>query len=166
MFGLVAVAVAFGGASALWRPRSRDSFITSGGTFLAAGLVLASLAAAYLSVSPRGETYSHGAGVWLGLIGALIVLGGGAGAALRTRSADEPARASARELAGMVLLTLFLVFAGASGSWILDQRSDAAQIAAELAAEAEGRRSGRPGGRGAGRSPGRDPPRGGARPGC
>ena len=138
VFGLVAVAVAFGGASALWRPRSRDRFIASGGAFLAAGLVLASLAAAYLTVSPRGENYSHGTGVWLGLLGALIVLGGGAAAALRMRSADEPARAGTRELAGMVVLTLFLAFAGASGSWILDQRSDAAQIAAELAAEAEG----------------------------
>ncbi|MYB28184.1 MAG: ABC transporter permease subunit [Acidimicrobiaceae bacterium] len=138
VFGLVAVVVVFGGASALWRPRSRDKFIAGGAAFLAAGLVLASLAAAYLTVSPRGDNYSHGPGVWLGLLGALIVLGGGAGAALRMRSADEPARASPRELAGMVVLTLFLVFAGASGSWILDQRSDAAQIAAELAAEAEG----------------------------
>ena len=138
VFGLVAVAVALGGASALWRPRSRDKFMAGGGAFLAAGLVLASLAAAYLTVSPRGDNYSHGPGVWLGLLGALIVLGGGAAAALGMRSADEPARASTRELAGMVVLTLFLVFAGASGSWILDQRSDAAQIAAELAAEAEG----------------------------
>ncbi|MCY3650344.1 MAG: ABC transporter permease subunit, partial [Acidimicrobiaceae bacterium] len=138
VFGLVAVAVAFGGASALWQPRSREKFMAGGGAFLAAGLVLASLAAAYLTVSPRGENYSHGSGVWLALLGALIVLGGGAAAALRMRSADEPVRASPRELAGMVVLTLFLVFAGASGSWILDQRSDAAQIAAELAAEAEG----------------------------
>ncbi|MXW97735.1 MAG: ABC transporter permease subunit [Acidimicrobiaceae bacterium] len=138
VFGLVALVVAFGGASALWRPRSREKFMAGGAAFLAAGLVLASLAAAYLTVSPRGENYSHGPGVWLGLLGALIVLGGGAAAALRMRSADEPARASPRELAGMVVLTLFLVFAGASGSWILDQRSDAAQIAAELAAEAEG----------------------------
>ena len=138
LFGLVAVVVAFGGASALWRPRSRDKFMAGGAAFLAAGLVLASLAAAYLTVSPRGENYSHGPGVWLGLLGALIVLGGGAGAALRMRSSEEPARASTRELVSMVLLTLFLVFAGASGSWILDQRSDAAQIAAELAAEAEG----------------------------
>ena len=138
VFGLVAVAVALGGASALWRPRSRDKFMAGGAAFLAAGLVLASLATAYLTVSPRGDNYSHGPGVWLGLLGALIVLGGGAAAALRARSSDEPARASPRELAGMVVLTLFLVFAGASGSWILDQRSDAAQIAAELAAEAEG----------------------------
>ena len=138
VFGLVALVAAFGGASALWRPRSRDKFMAGGAAFLAAGLVLASLAAAYLTVSPRGENYSHGPGVWLGLLGALIVLGGGAVAALRMWSADEPVRASTRELAGMVVLTLFLVFAGASGSWILDQRSDATQIAAELAAEAEG----------------------------
>jgi len=138
VFGIVALVVALGGASALWRPRSREKFMAGGAAFLAAGLVLASLAAAYLTVSPRGENYSHGPGVWLGLLGALIVLGGAAGAALRMRSADEPVRASPRELAGMVVLTLFLVFAGASGSWILDQRSDAAQIAAELAAQAEG----------------------------
>ena len=138
VFGLVALVVAFGGASALWRPHSRGKFLAGGGAFLAAGLVLASLAVAYLTVSPRGENYSHGTGVWLGLVGALIVLGGGVGAALRMRSADEPARAGTRELASMVVLALFLGFAGASGSWILDQRSDAAQIAAELAAEAEG----------------------------
>ena len=106
--------------------------------FLAAGLVLVSLAVAYLTVSPRGGNYSHGAGVWLGLLGALVVLGGGVGAALRMRSGDEPSRAGPRELAGMVALALFLGLAGASGSWILDQRSDAAQIAAELAAAAEG----------------------------
>ena len=138
VFGLIALVVAFGGASALWRPRSRDKFLAGGGAFLAAGLVLASLAAAYLTVAPRGENYSHGTGVWLGLLGALVVLGGGVGAILGMRSVDEPARAGTRELAGMVVLALFLGFAGASGSWILDQRSDAAQIAAELAAEAEG----------------------------
>ena len=138
VFGLVALAVASGGASALWRPLSRDRFYAGGGAFLAAGLVLVSLAAAYLTVSPRGGNYSHGTGVWLGLLGALIVLGGGIGAALRMRSGDEPSRAGPRELAGMAVLALFLALAGASGSWILDQRSDAAQIAAELAAEAEG----------------------------
>ena len=138
VFGLVALVVAFGGASALWRPRSRDKFYAGGGAFLAAGLVLVSLAMAYLTVSPRGGDYSHGTGVWLGLLGALVVLGGGVGAALRMRSGVEPSRAGPRELAGMVVLALFLGLAGAAGSWILDQRSDAAQIAAELAAAAEG----------------------------
>ena len=138
VLGLVALAVAFGGASALWRPRSRDKFFASGGAFLAAGLVLTSLAVAYLTVAPREDTYSHGTGVWVGLLGALIVLAGGASTALRMKPADEPARAGPRELASMVLLALFLGFAGASGSWILDQRSDAAELAAELAAEAEG----------------------------
>ncbi len=135
---LVGLTVAFAGASALWRPRSRERFITSGGAYLAAGLVLASLAVAYLTVSPRGENYSHGAGVWLALVGALIVLVGGGWTTLRGRHDDEPTRAGTREVASMVVLALFLAFAGASGSWILDQRSDAAQIAAELAAEAEG----------------------------
>ena len=138
VFGLTALAVAFGGASALWRPRSRDKFYAGGGALLAAGLVLVSLAVAYLTVSPRGGDYSHGTGVWLALLGALVVLGGGVVAALRMRPGDESSRAGPRELAGMVVLALFLVLAGASGSWILDQRSDAAQIAAELAAEAEG----------------------------
>ena len=138
IFGLIGLLVAFGGASALWRPRSRDKFFAGGGAYLAAGLVLASLAVAYLTVSPRGESYSHGAGVWLALLGAVIVVCGGVGAALGMRSDAEPARVGTREVAGMVVLALFLGFAGASGSWILDQRSDAAQIAAELAAEAEG----------------------------
>ncbi len=136
--GLVALAVTFGGASALWRPSNRDKFHAGGGAFLAAGLVLVSVSVAYLTVSPRGGDYSHGTGVWLALLGGLIVLGGGAGAAWRMRWGDEPSRAGPRELAGMVVLALFLALAGASGSWILDQRSDAAQIAAELAAEAEG----------------------------
>ena len=126
------------GASALWRPHRQDRFISSGRAFLAAGLVLVSLATAYLTVSPQGDTYSHGTGVWLGLISALIVLAGGASAALRMRAADGPARAGTRELASMVVLALFLGLAGASGSWILDQRSNAAQVATELAAEAEG----------------------------
>ena len=142
VFGLVGLAAAFGGASALWRPRGRDRFHAGGGAFLAAGLVLVSLAAAYLTVSPRGGNYSHGAGVWLGLLGALMVLGGGVGAALRMRPGDVPSRAGPRELAGMAVLALFLALAAASGSWILDQRSDAAQIAAELAAEAEGAEGG------------------------
>ena len=108
------------------------------GAFLAGGLVTASLAATYLTVSSRGDNYSHGTGVWLALIGGLIVLAGGVGAALGARPGDEPARVRMREVIGIMLLALFLTFAGASGSWILDQRSDAAQIAAELAAEAEG----------------------------
>ena len=136
--GLVGLTAAYGGASALWRPRSRDRFVADPAAFFAAGLVLASLAAAYLTVSPRGGNYSHGIGAWLALLGGLVVLGGGAWAALRRRSGDEPARVGTREIVAIVALALFLGFAGASGSWILDQRSDAAQIAAELAAEAEG----------------------------
>ena len=138
LLGVVGLAAALGGALALWHPRSRNRYIAGPGAFLAAGLVAASLAAAYLTVSPRGDNYSHGAGVWLALIGALIVLAGGVAAALRARSGDEVARVGTRGVIGIVVLALFLAFAGASGSWILDQRSDAAQIAAELAAEAEG----------------------------
>ena len=136
--GVTGLVVASGGALALWRPRSRPRFIAGPRAFLAAGLVSASLAGAYLTVSSRGDDYSHGTGVWLGLTGGLIVLAGGVAAALRARSGDEPARVRMREVVGVAVLALFLVFAGASGSWILDQRSDAAQIAAELAAEAEG----------------------------
>ena len=136
--GLVGLAAAWGGVLALWRPRSRARFIAGHRAFLAAGLVTASLAAAYLTVSPRGDGYSHGAGVWLALVGGLIVLAGGVVAALRASSGDEPALVRTREVIGIAVLALFLAFAGASGSWILDQRSDAAQIAAELAAEAEG----------------------------
>ena len=138
VFGLLGVAIAFGGASALWLPRSRDKFIASADTFFAAGLVLAALIVAYLTVSPRGDNYSHGSGVWLALLAAVIVLVGGALAALGARSANEPARVGKREVVGILVVALFLGLAGASGSWILDQRSDAAQIAAELAAEAEG----------------------------
>ena len=138
MLGLLGLAVAFGGALALLRPRSRNTFIATAGAFLTGGLVLVSLVVAYLTVSPRGDNYSHGTGVWLALLGAVIVLAGGAWAALRAGSDAEPARVGTRELVGAVVLTLFLALAGASGSWILDQRSDAAQIAAELAAEAEG----------------------------
>ena len=138
VFALVGLTVAVGGASTLWRPRSRDRFLAAGGPYLAAGLVLASLAVAYLTVSPRGANYSHGTGIWLALLSSLIVLGGGGWAAIRGGDDAEPARVGKRELVSMVVLALFLGFAGASGSWILDQRSDAAQIAAELAAEAEG----------------------------
>ena len=136
--GLVGLVIAFGGALALVRPRSRDGFLASPRAFLAGGLVSASLAVTYLTVSARGDNYSHGTGVWLALGGALVVLAGGVVAALRAGSGDEPARVRQREVIGIIVLALFLAFAGASGSWILDQRSDAAQIAAELAAEAEG----------------------------
>ena len=138
IFGLAALAVAFGGASALWRPRSRGSFLAGADAHLAAGLVLTSLAVAYLTISPRADGYTHGAGVWLALAGAVIVLAGAVAAVLRPRPTDEPSRAGVRELAAMTALALFIGLAGASGSWILDQRSDAAQIAAEMAAEAGG----------------------------
>ncbi|MYB03327.1 MAG: ABC transporter permease subunit [Acidimicrobiaceae bacterium] len=138
VFGLVALAALFGGASALFRPRSRDKFVAGATAFLASGLVLTALAGAYLTVAPRGDNYSHGPGPWLALLGALIVLGGGAAAALRSKGDYETARVGVREVLGIIVLALFLGLAGASGSWILDQRSDAAQIAAELAAEAEG----------------------------
>ena len=138
VFGLLGVAIAFGGASALWRPRSRDEFIARADTLFAAGLVLAALIVAYLTVSPRSDNYSHGSGVWLALLAAVIILVGGALAAFGARSANEPARVGKREVVGILVVALFLGLAGASGSWILDQRSDAAQIAAELAAEAEG----------------------------
>ena len=138
LLGVVGLTVALGGALALWRPQSRPKFIAGPGAFLAGGLVSASLAATYLTVSSRGDNYSHGTGVWLALIGGLILLAGGVGAALGARPGNEPARVRMREVIGIMLLALFLTFAGASGSWILDQRSDAAQIAAELAAEAEG----------------------------
>ena len=62
LFGLVGLAVAYSGASALWHPRSRARFIAAAGAFLTAGLVLVSLIVAYLSVSARGQNYSHGTG--------------------------------------------------------------------------------------------------------
>ena len=138
ILGLVALTAIFSGVSALWRPRSRDRFIASVGAFLTAGVVLSALAIAYLTLSPRGDNYSHGAGAWLALLGGIIVLVGAVRAALRQKSGDDPTRVRTRELVSVVVLALFLVLAGASGSWILDQRSDAAQIAAELSAEAEG----------------------------
>ena len=138
ILGIAGLVIAWGGLLALVRPPSRTRFIAGPRAFLAGGLVTASLATSYLTVSPRGDNYSHAGGVWLALIGGLVVLAGGLVAALRARSGEDPVRVRTREVAGIIVLTLFLVFAGASGSWILDQRSDAAQIAAELAAEAEG----------------------------
>ena len=138
LFGLVGLTVAFAGASALRNPRSQAKFFASAGAVLAAGLVLVSLVVAYLSVSPRGDNYSHGTGIWLALLGALVVLVGSAAAALRASSGAETARVGTKAVIGIVVLALFLAIAGASGSWILDQRSDAAQIAAEMAAEADG----------------------------
>lgn len=135
---LVGLAVAVVGAAALWLPKYRGKFITSPAAFFAAGIVLCSLAVAYLSVSPRSDNYSHAWGAWLALLGSLTVLSAGAFVAARTVPDGEAARVGPREIAGVLVLTLFLGLAGASGSWLLDQRSDAAQIAAEMAAEAEG----------------------------
>lgn len=138
ILGLVALTAVAGGALALWRPQSREKFISSVGALLTAGVVLSALAIAYLTVSPRGDNYSDGIGIWLALLGGLVVLGGAARAALKLRFGEDPARVGVRQIISIAVLALFLGLAGASGSWILDQRSDAAQIAAELAAEAEG----------------------------
>ena len=86
-------------------------------------------------------------GMWLSLLGALIVLGGGAGAAFGMRSGDGPARVGTREVAGMVVLALFLGFAGASGSWILDPGPAQRRRSARRGA------GGRGGGRGSFRAP-------------
>ena len=138
MLGLIALAVAAIGASALRRPTSRAKFNGGPAIWLGAGMVLAALAAGYLSVSPRSDNYTHGTGAWIALAGALIVLSGGAYAAIRARADEEAIPVGARQAVGVLVLALFLLLAGASGSWILDQRSDAAQIAAEMAAEATG----------------------------
>ncbi len=138
LFGLVGLAVAYGGASALRPCRRQTRFITSAGAFFAAGTVLMSLVLAYLTISPRSEHYSHAMGAWLALAGALAVFASGVVAALRARHTGDAAPVGIKAVIGAAVLTVFLVFAGASGSWLLDQRSHAAQIAAELAAEAEG----------------------------
>ena len=165
VLALVGLTVAFGGASALWRPRSRERFIASGGAYLAAGLVSASLAVAYLTVSPRGDNYSHGTGVWLALAGALIVLVGGGWTTLRERhdgTADP--RGHTRDCehgrAGPVPClrrSVGILDPGPAQRRRPDRR--------RAGGRGRGSRPGRPGRRGAGRGPGRDPPRCRAWPG-
>ena len=93
----------------------------------------------YLSINVKGENYTNGIGIWVALVAAAVIFAGGAYALLRSEVSDEPdTTGKPRVIITMVVLGLFLGFAGGVGSWILDQRSDAAQIARELAEAAEG----------------------------
>ncbi|MCY3851268.1 MAG: ABC transporter permease subunit [Acidimicrobiaceae bacterium] len=139
--GLVAIlgiSAAACGLAALLSSRARRSAFVSVPSFLAFGLGIVSLAGAYLTIKIQSDAYSNGIGVWLALAAGAVITVLALWAALGTEVEQKPARISWRDVLGVAVLSAFLIFAGASGSWILDQRSDSAQIARELAAEAEG----------------------------
>ncbi len=138
LVAIVGISAAIAGAAALLFRRSRRSAFVAVPTFLAFGLGIVSLTVAYLTINVRSDTYSNGIGVWLALAAGVVITVFALWAALNAEVEDKPARVSWRDVLGVGVLTAFLVFAGASGSWILDQRSDSAQIARELAAQSGG----------------------------
>ncbi len=138
LVAIIGISVAACGLAALLWPRTRRSAFVAVPTFLAFGLGIVSLAAAYLTIKIQSDAYSNGIGVWLALAAGAVITISALWAAVGTEVEQKPARTSWRDVLGVAVLSAFLVFAGASGSWILDQRSDSAQIARELAAEAGG----------------------------
>lgn len=137
LIAIIGISVAAAGLAALLLPQSRRSAFVAIPTFLASGLAIVSLAAAYLTIDAQTDAYSNGVGVWLSLAVGLVITVLAIWAALTAEFDQKPARISWRDVLGVALLSAFLIFACAAGSWILDQRSDAAQIARELAAEAD-----------------------------
>ncbi|MDE0606280.1 MAG: ABC transporter permease subunit [Acidimicrobiaceae bacterium] len=135
---ILGISVAACGLAALLSPRARRSAFVSVPSFLAFGLGIVSVAAAYLTIKIQSDAYSNGIGVWLALAAGAVITVLALWAALGAEVEQKPARINWRDVLGVAVLSAFLIFAGASGSWILDQRSDSAQIARELAAEAEG----------------------------
>ncbi len=138
LVAIIGISVAACGLAALLSPRARRSAFVAVPTFLAFGLGIVSLAAAYLTIKIQSDAYSNGIGVWLALAAGAVITVLALWAALGTDVEDKPARIGWRDVLGVAVLSAFLIFAGASGSWILDQRSNSAQIARELAAESGG----------------------------
>ncbi|MCQ3807390.1 MAG: ABC transporter permease subunit [Acidimicrobiaceae bacterium] len=138
LVAVLGISVAACGLAALLSPRARKSAFVAVPTFLACGLGIVSLAVAYLTIRVRSDAYSNGTGVWLALAAGAAITVLALRAALSAEFEDKPARIGWRDVLGVAVLSAFLVFAGASGSWILDQRSDSAQIARELAADSGG----------------------------
>ena len=136
LVAIIGISVAACGLAALLSPRTRKSAFVSVPSFLAFGLGIVSLTAAYLTIRIQSDAYSNGIGVWLALAAGAVITVLALWAAFGVEVDQKPAGFGWRDLLSVTLLSAFLVFAGASGSWILDQRSDSAQIARELAAEA------------------------------
>ncbi len=138
LVAIIGISVAASGLAALlWSGARRSAFVAVP-TFLAFGLGIVSLAVAYLTIMVQSNAYSNGIGVWLALAAGAAITVLALWAALGSEVDDKPARIGWRDVLGVAVLSAFLIFAGASGSWILDQRSDSAQIARELAAESGG----------------------------
>jgi glycine betaine/proline transport system permease protein len=140
IFVLLAALCAIVGAalSLLW-PRGRDRFMSSPGAVLAIGITIVGTVAGFLSIAVLGDNHSTGAGVWVALVAGALMMVVALRELLTVEMPDTTKRSvSVREMVGVCAVGLFLVLAGASGSWILDQRSDAAEIARELAANADG----------------------------
>lgn len=138
--GLVAIVagmVVLHAAVSIWNKSPLRLSLSAPALRISAGVVMASLALAYFSIAVKGEAHRNGFGVWLAVIGASIVIGAGLWGYLQGGVGTISERPSPYQLVSLAVLALFLAFAGASGSWILDQRSDAAAIAAELAAQVE-----------------------------
>lgn len=138
LVAILGIAVAACGLAALLVPRSRNSFLVSEASFLGFGVGIVSVAAAFLTIRVQDDAYSNGVGVWMALVAGVIIAVFAMWALLASNTESKPVKFSWRGALGIGVLCAFLVLAGAGGSWILDQRSDSAQIARELAAQSGG----------------------------
>jgi len=135
---LIGIAAAAAGLVSLVSHKALRSARVPIPVFLAFGTGIVALAAGYLTIRVQSDNYSNGLGVWVAL-GAGVVITCSAFLTIPSTQGDhETRRLNWRNMIGTAALGVFLIFAGASGSWLLDQRSDAQQIARELAANAGG----------------------------
>ncbi len=135
---IIALAAVAGGVAAIWFPKYRESTLALVSTLLACGTSIVAVAAAYLTVHVLSDDYSNGIGPWLAVAAGLALVASAAIAMFATHVDLRRVALGWRDALGLVVLAVFLIFAGAKGSWILDQRSDAAELAKRLAGEAGG----------------------------
>ncbi len=141
-FGILVLAIGIGillcGLATLAIPAARTSNLTKLPTFVAAGSAILALAGSYLVIPATAAAHTTGPGIWFALAGGALILVPAIVAGIQMQPDPKRSATSAGGPVALGVMGLFLFFAGASGSWILDQRNDAAELARELAAQAGG----------------------------
>ncbi len=133
---LVALTIAHLAKLSVIGPPSHDA-----GLLALLSIALVVVAGAFHTVAVRGEAYTTGTGAWLAVAGGALATVA-ALALVGEVQRDGHQIVGVREVIVAAMLALFVALAGGAGGWILDQRSDAAEIAAELAANADGANQG------------------------
>jgi hypothetical protein len=107
------------------RPTNGSRFLSADGITVAGfGMVGAALAYALASPSPVAVDYSHGPGVWVAVLGALLSVGGGMFALRQAPYSAKRPQSSAvawPRFAGSTIALLIVVASVFSG-WVFDQR--------------------------------------------